>query len=196
VGEHGRSGGDGHHQQRQLEGAEVSGCGGRRQSERLVDLYGSVLEEDRSILYFDPAGDGAMVELHGDIDADTTNVGTFVPGTGSDLSRFEDNASTSRSFLSGYAGEDLAMVTWLGGDMPDSVLKDAPFANYALDMGPDLANFSNDLRQEIEHSAASGNDVQTTYAGHSYGGAVVGESEVYGLDADRGPAHRVRRHGP
>ncbi|MEJ7757515.1 MAG: hypothetical protein WKF83_15460 [Nocardioidaceae bacterium] len=51
-------------------------------------------------------------------------------------------------------------------------------------MGPDLANFSNDLRQEIEHSAASGNDVQTTYAGHS-SGAVVGESEVYGLDADR-----------
>src|SRR5690606_15905417 len=46
-----------------------------------------------------------------------------------------------------------------------------------------LAEFSRDLDLEIQRSGASDPDV--TVAGHSYGGAVVGRSELAGLVADR-----------
>ena len=72
----------------------------------------------------------------------------------------------------------------MGGDLPDGVVKDAPFNHYAGDLAPSLAGFSHELRQEIEHSPA-GSGTRTTFAGHSYGGSVVGTSEKYGLDADR-----------
>lgn len=70
--------------------------------------------------------------------------------------------------------------------MPDSVLMNAPSPGYYADgMAADLAGFSDALRQEINHSAAAGNRVETAYVGHSYGGATVGAAEQYGLDADR-----------
>lgn len=72
----------------------------------------------------------------------------------------------------------------MGGDLPDDIVQDAPFADYARDLGPQLAEFSHDVRQEIDHSSAAPN-AQTTYLGHSYGGAVVGRAELAGLDADR-----------
>ena len=150
-----------------------------------IDLYESILGDDRQILYFDPSGDGAIAELHGDIGADTRNVGVSVPGTGTDLAGYQGVADRSESFVNASPPGELAMISWMGGDLPDSVVQDAPFANYARDLGPQLANFSHDVRMEIDHSAAAGNDAQTTYLGHSYGGAVVGRSELAGLDADR-----------
>lgn len=154
-------------------------------AESRIALYESILSGDRQILYFDPSGDGAIAELHGDIGAETRNVGVSVPGTGTDLAGYQGVADRSESFVNASPPGELAMISWMGGDLPDSVVQDAPFANYARDLGPQLADFSHDVRQEIDHSAAAGNDAQTTYLGHSYGGAVVGRSELAGLDADR-----------
>jgi hypothetical protein len=153
-------------------------------SEDRIALYESILDDHRTILLFDPSGDGAIAELHGTIDASTKNLGVLVPGTGTDMSSFQGTADRAQSFADRGLGE-LAMISWMGGDLPDSIVKDAPFANYARDLGPLLAGFSHDVRQEIEHSAGAGLDIRTTYAGHSYGGAVVGRSELAGLDADR-----------
>jgi hypothetical protein len=153
-------------------------------SEDLVDLYESILRDDRQILYFDPSGDGAMAELHGPIDSRTDNVGVLVPGTTAELSNFDSNARRSQTFSDNDPTGGLSMITWMGGDLPDSIVQDAPFANYAVDLGPGLADFSHDVRLEIERSGADSN-TQVTYAGHSYGGAVVGRSELHGLDADR-----------
>lgn len=153
---------------------------------RRVSLYESVLADGRTIVFFDPAGDGAMAELHGTIHAGTSNVGVLVPGTGSDLAGFDGVAGRSRGFLAHHQDlglDDLAMVTWLGGDLPDSVVQDAPFNHYASDLAPSLAGFSRELRQEVER--AGGDDVALAFAGHSYGGSVVGTSEKHGLDADR-----------
>jgi hypothetical protein len=150
----------------------------------IVALYESILRDDRQILFFDPSGDGAMAELHGPIGAGTDDVGVIVPGTTAELSNFDDNATRSRRFSDSNPDGSLAMITWMGGDLPDSVVKDAPFANYSIDLGPRLADFSHDVRLEVERSAAP-STAQVTYAGHSYGGAVVGRSELSGLDADR-----------
>lgn len=87
-----------------------------------ISLYESILEDDRTIVFFDPAGDGAIAELHGTIDARTRNVGVLVPGTGSDLSNYEGGvARRSRGFVNTNAAGELAMVSWMGGDLPDDV---------------------------------------------------------------------------
>jgi|GEM_PF-3251623 len=151
-------------------------------SEDRVALYRSILADDRQILYFDPSGDGAIAELHGPVE-NVRNVGVLVPGTGSDMSNFQDNVTRSLSFQENAPPGSLAMITWMGGDLPDSVVKDAPFANYSVDLGPRLADFSRDLELEIAHSDSP--EARVTVAGHSYGGAVVGRSELSGLVADR-----------
>lgn len=151
-------------------------------SGRRIDLYESILRDDRQILFFDPSGDGAMVEIDRPVTASTQNVGVLVPGTTSDLPSFDGNARRSRTFSDADPDGALSMITWMGGDLPDSIGRDAPFANYAIDLGPGLADFSHDVRLEIERA---GSPARTTYAGHSYGGAVVGRSELHALDADR-----------
>ncbi len=153
--------------------------------EKRIELYESILEGNRTIIHFDPAGDGAIAELHGTIDQHTRNVGVLVPGTGTRLSNFERGvALRSREFVAQRASGDLAMISWMGGDLPDSVATDAPFANYARDLGPGLADFSRDLQLENQRAGGT-NPPRVTVAGHSYGGAVVGRSELHGLVADR-----------
>ncbi|MEU6078481.1 alpha/beta hydrolase [Micromonospora sp. NPDC047074] len=154
-------------------------------SQARIDLYESVIAEHRKILSFDPSGDGSMVELVGDITADTRNVGVFVPGTTAELANFERYHDAAVGFVDAAPRRDLAMVVWMDGDLPSNLFPQAPSASYADVLGPRLADFSGQLRAEIAGSAAGGNDVQVTFAGHSYGGAVVGTAEQYGLDADR-----------
>jgi len=154
-------------------------------SEGRIALYESILADNRQILLFDPSGDGTIAELHGTIGPETRNVGVLVPGTGTDMSNVDGFMSRSRSFEAEAADGSLAMITWMGTDLPDSVYQDAPFANYADAGGPPLSAFSHQLGDEIDATTAAAQDVQVTVAGHSYGGAVVGTAEQYGLEADR-----------
>lgn len=151
-------------------------------AEDRIALYESILSGDRQIVYFDPSGDGAIAELHGQIGPDTENLGVHVPGTGTDLASFQGVADRSESFVQ-ESGGSLAMISWMGGDLPDGIVRDAPTPGYAQDLAPRLAGFSQEVRQELGHEAPT--PVHTTYLGHSYGGAVVGLSETYGLQADR-----------
>ncbi|MEU9506058.1 alpha/beta hydrolase [Micromonospora sp. NPDC048170] len=154
-------------------------------SQARIELYESIIAENRKILSLDPSGDGSMVELVGDIDAGTRNVAVFVPGTTSELANFERYHDGAVGFVDAAPRRDLAMVVWMDGDLPSNLFPQAPSARYADELGPRLADFSGQLRAEIAGSAAAGNDVQVTFAGHSYGGAVVGTAEQHGLDADR-----------
>ncbi|GAB3147964.1 alpha/beta hydrolase [Micromonospora sonneratiae] len=154
-------------------------------SQARIDLYENVLSEHRKILSFDPSGDGSMVELVGDIGPNTRNVAVFVPGTYSELATFERYHDTMAGFVDAAPKRDLAVVLWMDGDLPSNLFPQAPSARFADDLGPRLADFSRELRTEIGGSAAAGNNIQVTYAGHSYGGAVVGTAEQFGLDANR-----------
>lgn len=145
-----------------------------------ADLYAAILDDGRQLLLFDDTDDGRIIELHGTIGPDTEHVGILVPGTGATLGGHEATARRARSFVA--AADDIAMVSWLGGDMPDSVSTDAPFNHYSKDNGPVLAAFSQAVRREID-ATAEGSDL--TVIGHSYGGATVGRAELDGLDADR-----------
>ncbi|GAB2952853.1 alpha/beta hydrolase [Micromonospora polyrhachis] len=154
-------------------------------SQARIELYENILAEHRKILSFDPSGDGSMVELVGDIGPHTRNVAVFVPGTYSELATLERYHDTMAGFVDAAPKRDLAVVLWMDGDLPSNLFPQAPSARYADDLGPRLAEFSQELRTEIAGSAAAGNGVQVTYAGHSYGGAVVGTAEQFGLDANR-----------
>src|SRR5699024_8132802 len=125
-----------------------------------LKLYNDILANDRQIILFNSDGDGKIAELHGAIDADTQNVGTLVPGMGTDMDNFDGNvAERAAGLLEDAPGDDLAMVSWLGGDMPDWLNNAASPGYYADGMAADLAGFSDALRQEINHSAAAGNNV-------------------------------------
>ncbi len=153
-------------------------------SRQRIELYQSIVDNNRKILDFDPSGDGRIVELIGNVDAGTRNVGVLVPGTFANLDNYSGLYERARSFVDADPTGGLAMVTWQDGQFPPS-LPHAAQASYADALSPRLADFSHQLRDQISHSAAAGNDVQVTVAGHSYGGAVVGEAEHGGLDADR-----------
>lgn len=143
--------------------------------------YQSLLDRDGDVVVFDPSN-GAIAEVHGRLDAGTKNVGVVVPGTFADPTNFGDLAARSESFARAQADGSLATVSWMGGEFPPDLVA-AGSSRYADDLGPRLADFSRDLRQELDLAGAS--DAHTTYVGHSYGGAVVGTAELSGLDADR-----------
>ena len=130
------------------------------------------------VLLFSDDGDGAFAELWGRLDDRTADVGVLVPGTGTDITdvgRFSEDRVLR--FAAERSSGDLAMVAWMGGDLPDSVLRDAPFRDYAESLGPRLRDFTYGL--DVPDRA------DVTVAGHSYGGAVVGVAEREGLLADR-----------
>lgn len=77
----------------------------------------------------------------------------------------------------------LAMVVWADGDFPKGWLRGA-MTRYQSSLGRSLAIFSHELRQEIDHRLGPDSQVQIVVAGHSFGGAVVGAAERYGLEAD------------
>jgi len=147
-----------------------------------IALYESILNDRRTIVYFDPAGDGAIAELHGTIDARTSDIGVLVPGTGSDLTNFDSSvARRSREFAANDPTGGLTMISWMGADLPDDLLQ-APDSSYSLEAGARLADFSRDL--DLERTSA-GSSADVAFGGHSYGGAVVGRAELGGLVADR-----------
>lgn len=148
--------------------------------QKRADLYDAILDGNRQLLLFDETGDGRIIELHGTIGTGTDHVGVLVPGTGATLGGHTVNADRARSFVE--TEPDVAMISWLGGDMPDDIATDAPFNHDAKDNGPALAEFSKAVRREVD-AAVPGADL--TVIGHSYGGATVGRAELDGLDADR-----------
>jgi hypothetical protein len=87
--------------------------------ERREATYEQLLREDVTILEFDPdayGGDGHAVAQVGAVSAQTRNVGILVPGMGTDLDNFGDYVRHARTFVD----QDLSMVVWMGGDLPDT----------------------------------------------------------------------------
>jgi hypothetical protein len=154
-------------------------------SQQKISLYQDIITNNRQILDFDPSGNGRIAELIGTITPDTKNVGVLVPGTFTNMADFNKYAQDAASFVNADPKGDLAMVAWADGNFPQSLVPAAADPSYSQALAPDLASFSHQLRDQIDTQAGPGNDVQVTYAGHSYGGPVVGLAEQDGLDANR-----------
>ncbi|MGW5732356.1 MULTISPECIES: alpha/beta hydrolase [Streptomyces] len=145
----------------------------------LVARYEELLRPGRQILAFDPRGRGQVGEVYGDL-ASARHVSVVVPGSDIDLSSFDRSndvygtpAGMARS-LHAEAGDDTAVVAWVGYTTPVGLGPDAATGRLAEAGAPRLARF-------VQGLTASGAPRPAVFC-HSYG------SVVCGLAAPRLPA--------
>jgi hypothetical protein len=150
-------------------------------------VFQSILSRGRQLLYFDPDANGrrgSWAELIGTIDERTEAVSVLVPGSSAFI--FDKNFNKYYRRASELVDESdgtLAMVVWAAGSFPRGWVEGA-LSRYQAPLGRALAVFSQELRAELTSRLGPYNDVDVVVAGHSFGGAVVGAAERYGLDAD------------
>lgn len=120
---------------------------------------------DRQILFFDPAGDGRVAEVSGDLGT-ATNVTVFVPGVTNKLSNFGATQANAEHLFDEMRRLDPtgshATIAWLGYDTPE--LADAPLPGKAERAAP--------LLRQLWQGLALPDAVNTTVVGHSYGSLV------------------------
>jgi hypothetical protein len=116
----------------------------------------------RQFLLFDPAADGRVAEVFGDL-ANAKHVAVMVPGVNNRLDNYDGFAVDAERLMKDRAtGRELpetAVITWLGYDTPG--LGDAPLQNKAEAGAPDLHLFRSGLE------AAEG--ARFALFAHSYG---------------------------
>lgn len=147
---------------------------GSADAQRASARYEKLLAAGHQVVLFDPEG-SRFAEIVGDLDAASAGVGVLVGGTGTNLGNARRQRDRASSFVD-RAGGHLAMITFQGGEMPQT-LTDAASSSYANDVAPQLRDFVAALALET--------DAPVTVAGHSYGGSVVGAAESAGMVADR-----------
>lgn len=145
----------------------------------------AVVDESRQLLHVDPdanRGRGSWAELVGVIDERTEVVGVLVPGSAAFVAHENfDKYHQRAADLVDQSDGRLAMVVWAAGTFPRGWIQGA-MTRYPRALGRGLALFSHELRAELDRR--HGPDVSVVVAGHSFGGAVVGAAEGFGLEAD------------
>ncbi|MDT8914366.1 alpha/beta hydrolase [Amycolatopsis sp. PS_44_ISF1] len=172
-------------EQDRLEQLQATGADTRAiaASQRKIALYQDILATNRQILRFDPAGNGRIAELVGNIEPGTRNVGLFVPGVNTRMDTFQGYADLGRSLIAADPAGRTAMVVWADGVFPQNAVTHGPEASYAQAMAPGLKSFGDELRSQVD--ARTGGGATITAIGHSYGGATVGLADQQGLAVDR-----------
>lgn len=135
----------------------------------------------RFLMNIDDHGRGAIALNNPD---SAHNVATYVPGTGTELSKMGgDMARAERVLLeanNASPGSENSVVAWMGYDAPPG-LSDAAQTGFADAGAPRLDSFQDGLR-----AAHVGPPSHNTVLGHSYGSTVVGHAMSDGgsLDVD------------
>ncbi len=162
----------------------VRSAGGRlhdREQQRL-DLYDQIVESRKQVLFFDPAGDGRISVVEGDLRT-ATNVAVTVPGISNDIERYSNLMSAAERLQ--REAEDAAVISWLGYDAPVGVglrlvrmVREIADDELARQGAGELCQFVTGLR-------ATRPDASITVIGHSYGSLVVGLAARTGLEVNR-----------
>ncbi|MBO3733128.1 alpha/beta hydrolase [Glycomyces niveus] len=150
--------------------------------------------QDHYLLGFDTKDDGGAIVSIGNPDT-ATNTGIFVPGTFSALDNFGGNggaleratamASDAQDY--GVPGEETAVIAWLDYDSPQSASPLEAFKGDTWDLSklaPEAGDgaAAEEGAQTLNHfingldATHEGEPSNTTIAGHSYGGLLVGEA--------------------
>ena len=140
---------------------------------RLLDFD----DPDRHFLLFDPAGDGRVAEVFGDLTS-ARHVAVVVPGMNNDLNNFTGgDAERVQHQASQFDPDQVATIQWLGYDTPEGA--SALSASDAEPGAEDLPQFIAGVR------AARPERLHWTVIGHSYGSLVTGMAlSEQGLEVD------------
>jgi hypothetical protein len=133
------------------------------------------VQRDRQFLVVEPAADGQVVEVRGDLQS-ARNVAILVPGMDNDLESLRGEISRTEAIRT-ESGPDTAAIMWLGFDSPDGLVE-AVSKKRAYDAAPLLRRFAAGLDTEIRP------DARTTLIGHSYGCTVGGQAILHGARFD------------
>lgn len=138
-------------------------------------------QREAFLLAIDGNGNGRAIIAAGNPD-NSTNVATYIPGTGANLATVGGNLERSDRMLGAAAtagSPSTAVITWIGYDAPQD-LPEATSPSYAAGAKKDLDRFQDGLRASHE-----GPPSHNTVLGHSYGSTVIGHTaHGEGLDAD------------
>lgn len=150
--------------------------------QRRLALLDDWIFSDRVFVWFDPANDGQLIEVVGDL-ASAKAIGVFVPGITSELDSFEMVASQARSLVATAEAmnEEVAVIAWLGYDAPAGIgfNLEAATTDKAVAGAPRLVDF-------VDGLAAQRPDIPLSVVAHSYGSVVAGWAAAYDhLHADR-----------
>ncbi|WP_322544577.1 alpha/beta hydrolase [Rhodococcoides fascians] len=123
------------------------------------------------LMNIDDQGRGAIALNNPDT---AHNVATYVPGTGTELSKMGGDMARANDLLSAAdridRGSENSVVAWMGYDAPPG-LSDAAQTGFADAGSPRLDSFQDGLR-----AAHVGPPSHNTVLGHSYGSTVVGHA--------------------
>ena len=134
-------------------------------------------DPDRHFLLFDPAGDGRLAEVFGDLEH-ARHVAVVVPGMNNDLNNFNGgNADRVQAQASEFDPDQVATIQWLGYDTPEGA---TALGQGAAEPGArDLPNFIDGIRAQRPER------LHWTVVGHSYGTLVAGQAlSERGLEVD------------
>jgi len=151
----------------------------RARAEARQQARASLSDPAHHTVRIDRRGDGRAVVRVGASGAHTVVV--LVPGVGTDLGdlpRLEARAEAMWRYVAAWmpgAGDDLAVMAWLGYDPPDTVPG-------ALDQGP-AAEGAEALDAEVAALRRAG-ATRVVVVGHSYGALVAGRAAALGAGPD------------
>lgn len=125
-------------------------------------------DPDRHFLLFDPAGDGRLAEVFGDLES-ARHVAVVVPGMDKDLNNFNGgNAERVQAQASEFDPDQVATIQWLGYDTPEGA---TALGQGAAEPGArDLPRFVDGIRVQRHER------LHWTVVGHSYGSLVAGKA--------------------
>jgi hypothetical protein len=123
---------------------------------------------DRHFLLFDPAGDGRLAEVFGDLEH-ARHIAVVVPGMNNELNNFNGgNADRVQAQASEFDPGQVATIQWLGYDTPEGA---TALGEGAAEPGArDLPNFVDGIR------AQRAERLHWTVVAHSYGSLVAGKA--------------------
>ena len=139
------------------------------------DLYGRLLREHQQVLFFDPAGDGRIGVVHGDL-VGASDIAVQVPGINNTLDNYWTMLDDSQRLHGAAGGDGVAVVSWLGYDTPG--YGTAPFGGFAGAGATSLYG----LVSSVDEARP---DARITVIGHSYGSLVTGLAASRGMPADQ-----------
>lgn len=140
----------------------------------------------RRLLTFDPAKDGRVVEVFGNITT-STHIAVIVPGMDNDITDYlglRVRAENLRAEMAriAAAGQTVAVVLWLGYDTPDLSVTRLVSEGGGSQKAKAGAKV---LLEDIAFLRRVSPGAEVTVVGHSYGTVVVGRAMRAGLDVDR-----------